>query len=63
MDQYKQYQFTINVKTNHNPRDAIFEIVNALKGMIPVLSIDYHLVEDRPTNDEHHGGKTDEGGT
>ena len=56
MDQYKTYQFTINVKTNHNPRDAIFQIVNALKGMLPVLSVDYHLVEDRPTSDAHHGG-------
>ena len=63
MDQFKQYQFTLNVKTNHDPRQAIFEIVNALKGMIPVLSIDYHLVEDRPTNDEHHGGITNEGST
>jgi hypothetical protein len=63
MDQFKTYQFTINVKTNHNPRDTIFKIVDALKGMIPVLSIDYHLVEERPTNDEHHGGKTDEGDT
>jgi len=56
MDQFKQYKFTINVKTNHDPRQTIFEIVNALKGMIPVLSIDYSLVEDRPTNVEHHGG-------
>jgi hypothetical protein len=56
MDQFKQYEFTLKVKTNHNPKEAIFEIVNALKGMLPVLSIDYHLVEDRPTNDEHHGG-------
>ena len=56
MDQFKTYQFTINVKTNHNPRDAIVKIVSALKGMLPVLSVDYHLVEDRPTNDEHHGG-------
>jgi len=56
MDQFKQYKFTINVKTNHNPKEAIFEIVNALKGMLPVLSIDYHLVEDRPTDVEHHGG-------
>jgi len=56
MDHFKQYQFTINVKTNHNPKEAIFEIVTALKGMLPVLSIDYHLVEDRPTTDEHHGG-------
>ena len=63
MDQFKKYEFTIKVKTNHDPRKAISEIVNALKGMLPVLSIDYHLVEDRPTNDEHHGGITDEGDT
>ena len=59
MDEFKKYQFTINVKTNHDPRQAIFEIVNVLKGMIPVLSIDYKLVEDRPTSDEHHGGVID----
>ncbi len=56
MDHFKQYKFTINVKTNHSPKEAIFEIVDALKGMLPVLSIDYHLVEDRPTDVEHHGG-------
>ena len=60
MDQFKQYEFTLKVKTNHNPKDAIFKIVDALKGMLPVLSIDYHLVEDRPTNDEHHGGVINE---
>ena len=59
MDQFKQYEFTIKVKTNHDPRKAISEIVSALRGMLPVLSIDYHLVEDRPTTDEHHGGIND----
>jgi len=63
MDQFKTYQFTINVKTNHNPKDAIFQIVNALKGMLPVLSVDYHLVEDRPTSDEHHGGVVNDDNT
>ena len=57
---FKKYEFTIKVKTNHDPRQAIFEIVDALKGMLPVLSIEHRLVEDRPTNDEHHGGVTDE---
>jgi hypothetical protein len=56
---YKKYQFSINVKTNKDPRDAIFEIVNQLKGLIPVLSIDYRLVEERDTNIEHHGGLND----
>ena len=56
MDQFKKYEFTIKVKTNHDPRQAIFEIVDALKCMLPVLSIEHRLVEDRPTTDEHHGG-------
>ena len=56
MNEFKKYEFTIKVKTNHDPREAIFEIVQQLKGILPVLSIEHHLIEDRPTNDEHHGG-------
>ena len=56
MDKFNQYKFTITVKTNHDPRQAIFEIVDRLKGILPVLSIEHSLIEDRPTNDEHHGG-------
>ena len=63
MEDFKKYEFTIKVKTNHDPRQAISEIVSALKGMLPVLSIEHRLVEERPTNDEHHGGITDEGST
>ena len=55
-DDFKKYEFTIKVKTNHNPTQAITEIVQALKGMLPVLSIEHRLIEERPTNDEHHGG-------
>ena len=61
MDQFKKYEFTIKVKTNHNPRQAIFEIVDALKGMLPVLSIEHRLIEDRDITDEHHGGMQDDG--
>ena len=56
MDQFKQYKFTLTVKTNHDPREAIFKIVDTLKGILPVLSIEHTLIENRPTNDEHHGG-------
>ena len=56
---FKKYQFSINVKTNHDPRAAIFEIVKQLKGILPVLSIDYRLIEERDTNVEHHGGLND----
>ena len=60
MSEFKKYEFTIKVKTNHDPREAIFEIVQQLKGILPVLSIEYNLLEDRPTNDEHHGGIVDD---
>ena len=60
---FKKYEFTIKVKTNHDPREAIFEIVDQLKGILPVLSIENRLVEDRPTNDEHHGGVTNDSDT
>ena len=63
MNDFKKYEFTIKVKTNHDPRTAIFEIVSALKGMLPVLSIEHRLIEERPTNDEHHGGLQDESST
>ena len=57
---FKQYEFTLKVKTNHDPREAIFKIVDTLKGILPVLSIEHRLIEDRATNDEHHGGLQDE---
>ena len=63
MNKFNQYKFTITVKTNHDPRQAIFEIVDRLKGILPVLSIENSLIEDRPTSDEHHGGITNEGDT
>ena len=56
MNDFKKYKFTLTVKTNHDPRKAIFEIVDTLKGILPVLSIEHSLIEERPTTDEHHGG-------
>ena len=63
MNDFKKYKFTLTVKTNHDPRRAIFEIVDTLKGILPVLSIEHSLIEERPTNDEHHGGITDDSST
>ena len=59
MDQFKKYEFTIKVKTNHDPREAIYEIISQLKGILPVLSVEHRLIEERPTTDEHHGGMQD----
>jgi len=63
MDDYKKYELTIKVKTLKDPHGDLWRIVNKIKDLMPVLSIDYQLIDDRPTNDEHHGGITDEGNT
>ena len=60
MDDYKKYELTIKVKTNHDPREDLWRIVNKIKDLMPVLSIEHHLIDDRPTTDEHHGGITDD---
>ena len=63
MDNYRKYELTIKVKTNRDPREDLWRIVNKIKDLMPVLSIDYHLLDERPTTDEHHGGVTNEGDT
>ena len=56
MNDYKKYELTIRVKTNHDPRDDLWRIVNKIRDLMPVLSIEHHLIDERPTTDEHHGG-------
>ena len=63
MNNYKKYELVIRVKTNHDPRTDLWRIVNKIKDLMPVLSIEHHLIEDRPTTDEHHGGLQDESNT
>tara|TARA_R100001530_G_scaffold94913_1_gene65910 strand:+ start:852 stop:1034 length:183 start_codon:yes stop_codon:yes gene_type:complete len=55
----KFYEFTIKVKTLQKPSDALWYITRKLKDVMPVLSIDYKELEDRPLTTEHHGGQTD----
>ena len=63
MDNYKKYELTIKVKTNRDPREDLWRIVNKIKDLMPVLSIEHHLIDDRPTTDEHHGGIVDDDNT
>ena len=63
MSDFRNYELTIKVKTNQDPRGDLWRIVNKIKDLMPVLSIDYHLLDERPTDVEHHGGVTDEGST
>ena len=57
---HKKYKFTLNVRTKLSPSEAIWYITSKIKDSLPVLSIDYDVVEDRPTTDEHHGGMQNE---
>jgi len=56
----KKYKFTVSVRTKLTPSEAIWFITQKLKDALPVLSIDYDIIEDRETNVEHHGGVVDE---
>ena len=55
-----KYKVTLTVETKSDPRDIIDFIQRRIKDALPVLSLTYHLVEERDTTDEHHGGITDE---
>ena len=57
---HKKYKFTIDVRTKLSPSEAIWYITSKLKEALPVLSVNYDVVEDRPTTDEHHGGTLDD---
>ena len=54
------YEVKLTFKTMSNPREVIELITSKVRESIPVLSISHNLVEERPTNDEHHGGLQDD---
>ena len=56
MSDFKSYEFAVRVKTNRKPKEELWRIVQKLKDIVPVISIDYTLIDDRPTDVEHHGG-------
>ena len=55
----KTYRVTFTVTTASSPKDILEFIRKRIKDALPVFNLEYDLVEERPTNDEHHGGKTD----
>ena len=55
-----KYKVTLTVETKSDPRDIIEFIQRRIKEALPVLSLTYHLVEERDTSVEHHGGVQDE---
>ena len=54
------YKFTITLSTKPPPNDIVDYIMRKAKDVLPILSINYEVVSDRPTGVEHHGGITDE---
>ncbi len=60
MSSTKTYKVTLTVTTASSPKDILTFIQNRIKNALPVFSLDYELVDERPTTDEHHGGKVDE---
>jgi len=55
----KQYQITLKIKTAILPKDIIWFVTQKLKGVLPIISINYEVIEDRDTSVEHHGGVND----
>ena len=56
----KTYKVTLTVTTASNPKDILEFIQKRIKNALPVFNLEYELVDERPTTDEHHGGKVDE---
>ena len=50
------YKFTITLNTKTPPNDIVDYIMRKDKDVLPILSINYEVVSDRPTGVEHHGG-------
>ena len=55
-----KYTLEFSVETKSDPRDVVDFIQRRIKDALPVLSMKYHLIEDRSTSVEHHGGVTDD---
>ena len=55
-----KYKVTLTVETKSDPRDIIEFVQRRIKEALPVLGLEYHLVEERDTSIEHHGGHQDD---
>jgi hypothetical protein len=55
----KTYKVTLTVKTNSDPRDILDFIKRRITDALPVIELNYNLIEERDTNTEHHGGIED----
>ena len=56
----KTYKVTLTVTTASSPKDILEFIQKRVKNALPVFNLSYELVDDRPTDIEHHGGLQDD---
>tara|TARA_R100000152_G_C6687182_1_gene119643 strand:- start:521 stop:703 length:183 start_codon:yes stop_codon:yes gene_type:complete len=56
----KKYQITVTVLSIQSPKDIIWFITKKLKDVMNTIGIEVKEIDDRPTNNEHHGGVIDE---
>ena len=56
----KTYRVTLTVTTASEPKHILEFIQQRIKNALPVFDLKYELVDERPTDIEHHGGKSDE---
>ncbi len=50
------YEITLKLRTNSDPRDLVEMLSLQSLEFQDILSMDFRLIEERPTNIEHHGG-------
>ena len=55
-----RYKVSLTFTTPDDPRGLIFPLVDKIKDVVRVTSITHHLIEDRQTTIEHHGGLQDD---
>ena len=56
----KTYKVTLTVTTASEPKHILEFIQKRIKNALPVFDLKYELVDERPTDIEHHGGMSDE---
>ena len=53
------YELTLTIRTTTDPHGLLHLIYEDIKEHVTVLSMDYNLISQRPTDIEHHGGNID----
>ena len=53
------YELTLNIRTDTDPQELLYQIHQDIHEHVHVLGMDYHLISQRPTDIEHHGGNTE----